>query len=191
VWLIFTAFLFSRAVTQTGFGMRVGYLFIERFGGLPCVWVFPGRRRTCVAPFIRRTRRAVAADIPITRSVLRFGFGARADGGKMGSFLMLGRSHHYGRVRRCSLPGWGEPADRGVRAQDRHVDLSGAVAVGSIVPGFLTWRSCRGCCAAGSARDSAYERRRAMARQNWRGGVPWSEEKGWWPFMFGRDGGPG
>ena len=35
VWLIFSAFLFARAVTQTGFGMRVGYLFIERFGRTP------------------------------------------------------------------------------------------------------------------------------------------------------------
>ena len=32
VWLIFTAFLFSRAVTSTGFGMRVAYGFIRRFG---------------------------------------------------------------------------------------------------------------------------------------------------------------
>src|ERR1039458_2304118 len=27
VWLIFTAFLFARAVTATGFGTRIGYLF--------------------------------------------------------------------------------------------------------------------------------------------------------------------
>src|SRR5262249_14507067 len=32
VWLIFTAFLFSRAVTSTSFGMRVAYGFIRRFG---------------------------------------------------------------------------------------------------------------------------------------------------------------
>jgi DASS family divalent anion:Na+ symporter len=32
VWLIFTAFLFARAVTCTRFGMRVAYLFIHRFG---------------------------------------------------------------------------------------------------------------------------------------------------------------
>ncbi len=32
LWLIFTAFLFARAVTATGFGMRIAYLFIERFG---------------------------------------------------------------------------------------------------------------------------------------------------------------
>jgi len=32
LWLIFTAFLFARAVTATGFGIRVAYLFIQRFG---------------------------------------------------------------------------------------------------------------------------------------------------------------
>jgi divalent anion:Na+ symporter, DASS family len=32
LWLIFTAFLFARAVTQTRLGLRVAYLFIERFG---------------------------------------------------------------------------------------------------------------------------------------------------------------
>ena len=32
LWLIFTAFLFARAVTQTKLGLRVAYLFIARFG---------------------------------------------------------------------------------------------------------------------------------------------------------------
>ena len=32
LWLIFTAFLFARAVTATKLGLRVAYLFIERFG---------------------------------------------------------------------------------------------------------------------------------------------------------------
>jgi divalent anion:Na+ symporter, DASS family len=32
LWLIVTAFLFARAVTATRFGIRVAYLFIERFG---------------------------------------------------------------------------------------------------------------------------------------------------------------
>jgi DASS family divalent anion:Na+ symporter len=35
VWLIFTAFLFTRAVTATGFGTRVGYLFIRQFARTP------------------------------------------------------------------------------------------------------------------------------------------------------------
>src|SRR5712692_8210203 len=32
VWLIVSAFLFSRAVTQTGLGKRLAYLFIRAFG---------------------------------------------------------------------------------------------------------------------------------------------------------------
>jgi DASS family divalent anion:Na+ symporter len=32
LWLIFTAFLFARAVTETRLGLRIAYLFIERFG---------------------------------------------------------------------------------------------------------------------------------------------------------------
>jgi DASS family divalent anion:Na+ symporter len=32
LWLIFTAFLFARAVTQTKLGLRVAYLFIQQFG---------------------------------------------------------------------------------------------------------------------------------------------------------------
>ena len=32
LWLIFSAFLFARAVTQTRLGLRIAYLFIERFG---------------------------------------------------------------------------------------------------------------------------------------------------------------
>jgi len=32
VWLIFAAFLFSRAIGVTGLGMRVAYLLIRRFG---------------------------------------------------------------------------------------------------------------------------------------------------------------
>ena len=32
LWLIFSAFLFARAVTATGFGMRIAYFFVEKFG---------------------------------------------------------------------------------------------------------------------------------------------------------------
>src|SRR5258708_17956796 len=32
LWLILTAFLFARAVTATKLGLRLAYLFIERFG---------------------------------------------------------------------------------------------------------------------------------------------------------------
>ena len=32
VWLIFSAFLFARAVTVTGFGRRLAFLFVRSFG---------------------------------------------------------------------------------------------------------------------------------------------------------------
>jgi DASS family divalent anion:Na+ symporter len=35
VWLVFSAFLFARAVTVTRLGQRIAYLFIHRFGKTP------------------------------------------------------------------------------------------------------------------------------------------------------------
>src|SRR6478736_496736 len=32
VWLMFSAFLFARAITTTGLGVRIAYFFIGRFG---------------------------------------------------------------------------------------------------------------------------------------------------------------
>ena len=50
VWLIFAAFLFSRAIGVTGLGMRVAYLLIRRFGSsslrLGYSAVCAGRTRT-------------------------------------------------------------------------------------------------------------------------------------------------
>ena len=38
-WLVFSAFLFARAVTVTRVGQRIAYLFIRRFGRSPLVIV--------------------------------------------------------------------------------------------------------------------------------------------------------
>ncbi len=69
VWLVFTAFLFSRAVTQTGFGSRVGYLFIERFGRTPLRLGYSLAAADLVlAPFIPSdTARGGGVIFPITR----------------------------------------------------------------------------------------------------------------------------
>ncbi len=83
VWLVFTAFLFSRAVTQTGFGMRVGYLFIERFGRTPLRLGYSLAAADLVlAPFIPSdTARGGGVVFPVTRSVAtRIRVGAGADG---------------------------------------------------------------------------------------------------------------
>src|ERR1035441_7507607 len=73
VWLIFTAFLFARAITGTGFGMRVAYLFIRRFGHSALTLGYSVAASDLVlAPFIPSyTGRGGGIIYPITRSVAR------------------------------------------------------------------------------------------------------------------------
>ncbi len=65
VWLIFSAFLFAQAVTQTRLGLRIAYFFISRLGtrrslsGTP-----PPRRISCSRPSCRRIPHAAASSPP-------------------------------------------------------------------------------------------------------------------------------
>ena len=96
VWLVFTAFLFSRAVTQTGFGMRVGYLFIERFGSTPLRLGYSLAAADLVlAPFIPSdTARGGGVIFPVTRSVASaFCSEPGPTARKIGSFLVLVSFH--------------------------------------------------------------------------------------------------
>jgi di/tricarboxylate transporter len=88
VWLVFTAFLFSRAVTQTGFGIRVGYLFVERFARTPLRLGYSLAAADLVlAPFIPSdTARGGGVVFPITRSV------AAAFGSARPTARLIGRS---------------------------------------------------------------------------------------------------
>src|SRR5579872_1516682 len=53
VWLIFSAFLFARGVTATGFGTRVGYLFIRLFARTPLTLGYSlAAADAILAPFI-------------------------------------------------------------------------------------------------------------------------------------------
>src|ERR1017187_5974267 len=71
VWVVFPALLFSRAVTQTGFGTRVGYGFVERFGRTPLRLGYSLAAADLVlAPFIPSdTARGGGVVYPVTRSV--------------------------------------------------------------------------------------------------------------------------
>ena len=71
VWLIFTAFLFARAVTATGFGTRVGYLFIRRFARTPLSLGYSiAAADVVLAPFIPSdTARGGGIIFPVVRSV--------------------------------------------------------------------------------------------------------------------------
>ncbi len=92
VWMIFSAFLFSRAVIATGFGARVAYLFIQRFAHTPLRLGYALASADLVlAPFIPSdTSRGGAIVFPIARSVsLAFGSEPGATAARIGSFLML------------------------------------------------------------------------------------------------------
>ncbi len=96
VWLIFTAFLFSRAFTSTGFGIRVGYLFIRRFGHTPLrVGYSIAMADLVLAPFIPSdTARGGGVVFPITRSVAAvFGSEPGPTARRIGSYLVLVSFH--------------------------------------------------------------------------------------------------
>jgi DASS family divalent anion:Na+ symporter len=96
IWLIYSAFLFARIVTLTGFGTRVGYLFIERFARSPLTLGYSIAAADLVlAPFIPSdTARGGAIVYPITRSVASdFGSEPGPTAGRMGRYLMLTAYH--------------------------------------------------------------------------------------------------
>jgi DASS family divalent anion:Na+ symporter len=96
VWLIFTAFLFSKAFTATGFGIRVGYLFIRRFGHTPLrVGYSVALADLVLAPFIPSdTARGGGIVYPIARSVAgAFGSEPGPTAGRIGAYIVLVSFH--------------------------------------------------------------------------------------------------
>jgi DASS family divalent anion:Na+ symporter len=143
IWLVFTAFLFSRAVTQTGFGLRVGYLFIERFGRTPLRLGYSLAAADLVlAPFIPSdTARGGGVVYPVTRSVATaFGSEPGPTASLMGSFLMLVSFHTTYTASAMFLTGMAaNPLIAEFARNIGHVDLTwGRWISGSIVPGLLT-----------------------------------------------------
>jgi DASS family divalent anion:Na+ symporter len=96
VWLIFTAFLFSRAVTDTKLGTRVAYLFIRKFGRNALTLGYSiSMSDLILAPFVPSdTARGGGIICPITRSVAEaLGSEPGTESGKMGGFLVLVAFH--------------------------------------------------------------------------------------------------
>jgi len=109
VWLIFTAFLFSRAFTQTGLGKRIGYLFIRRFARTPLSLGYSLAAADLVlAPFIPSdTARGGGVIYPIARSVaLDFGSEPGGPTRSTGAFLIWFASTPLIWPRPCFSPAW-------------------------------------------------------------------------------------
>ena len=146
VWLIFTAFLFSRAFTATGFGMRVGYLFVGRFGRTPLSLGYSIAMADLVlAPFIPSdTARGGGVVFPITRSVASaFGSEPGPTARRIGSFLVLVSFHATYTASAMFLTGMAANP----LIADFALKLGGVQLTwlrwlsGSIVPGALTMRT--------------------------------------------------
>jgi DASS family divalent anion:Na+ symporter len=143
VWLVFTAFLFSRAVTGTGFGTRVGYLFIQRFARTPLSLAYSLAAADLVlAPFIPSdTARGGGVVFPITRSVAAaFGSEPGPTAKLIGTFLVLVSFHTTYTASAIYLTGMAaNPLIAEFALKIAHVELTWLRWFsGSVVPGFLT-----------------------------------------------------
>jgi DASS family divalent anion:Na+ symporter len=143
VWMIFTAFLFSKAVTVTGFGARVAYFFIERFARSPLRLAYSlGAAGLVLAPFIPSdTGRGGGVIYPITRSVAAaFGSEPGASARRIGSFLMLSGFHSTYTASAMFLTGMAaNPLIAAFALKIAHVELTWLRWFsGSIIPGLIT-----------------------------------------------------
>jgi DASS family divalent anion:Na+ symporter len=142
VWLIFTAFLFSRAVTSTGLGMRVAYSFIRRFGRSSLTLGYSIAASDLVlAPFIPSdTARGGGIIAPVVNSIAR---ALESEPGgrnaELGAFLMLVGFHSTYTASAMFLTGMASnPLIAEFARQIAHLDLTWLKwALGACVPGFL------------------------------------------------------
>jgi divalent anion:Na+ symporter, DASS family len=143
VWLIFTAFLFSRAVTQTRLGMRVAYFFIHKFGKSSLMLGYSVACSDLVlAPFVPSdTARGGGVISPIVRSVSQaLGSEPGTPSGKMGGFLVLVAFHTTYVASAMFLTGMASnPLIADFAYKIGHVEMTWLRwLLGAIVPGGLS-----------------------------------------------------
>jgi DASS family divalent anion:Na+ symporter len=143
VWLIFTAFLFARAVTATGFGTRVGYLFVQRLAHSPLTLGYSiAAADVFLAPFIPSdTARGGGVVFPITRSVAAaFGSEPGPTAIRIGSFLILCAFHATYTASAMFLTGMAaNPLIAEFAHKIGHVELTWMVWFeGASLPGLLS-----------------------------------------------------
>jgi DASS family divalent anion:Na+ symporter len=143
VWLIFTAFLFARAITATGFGLRIAYLFVRRFGHSALTLGYSvAASDLALAPFIPSdTARGGGVIFPIARSLAQvFGSEPGPTAGRIGAFLMLVGFHTTYATSAMFLTGMAaNPLIAELARKIAHVELTwGLWALAAAVPGLLT-----------------------------------------------------
>lgn len=141
-WLIVSAFLFSRAVTMTGIGMRIAYLFVQRFGRSALSLAYSiVASNVVLAPFIPSdTARGGAIIFPITQGLARALGSEPGMTGRTGAFITLVGFHGNYIASALFLTSMAaNPMIADFAAKIAHVDLSwGRWALATLVPGLLS-----------------------------------------------------
>jgi divalent anion:Na+ symporter, DASS family len=143
VWMVFTAFLFARAVTATHFGLRIAYLFIRQFGHNALTLGYSvAASDVALAPFVPSdTARGGGIIYPIARSLAQvFESEPGPTAERIGSYLMLVAFHTTYTASAMFLTGMvANPLIAEFARKIAHVDLTWVQwALAAIVPGLLT-----------------------------------------------------
>jgi DASS family divalent anion:Na+ symporter len=143
VWLIFTAFLFARAISGTGFGLRIAYLFVRRFGHSALTLGYSvAASDLALAPFIPSdTARGGGVIYPIARSLAQvFESEPGPTAGRIGAFLMLTGFHVTYTTSAMFLTGMAaNPLIAEFARKVAHVELTWIQwAIAAAVPGLLS-----------------------------------------------------
>jgi divalent anion:Na+ symporter, DASS family len=142
-WLIFSAFLFARAVTETGVGLRLAYFFIARFGRSSLTLGYSIVASDLVlAPFVPSdTARGGGIIYPITRSLAQvFHSEPGPTAERLGAFLILVGYHATYTASGMFLTSMAaNPLIAKFALDLAHVELSWLRwALGAAVPGMLS-----------------------------------------------------
>src|SRR5262249_54687196 len=137
------AFLIARAVTATGFGMRVAYLLIRRFARSPLALGYSiAAADVVLAPFVPSdTARGGGVIFPVTRSVAAaFGSEPGPTATRIGVFLMLAAFHATYTASAIFLTGMSaNPLIAELTSKIGHVELTWMRWFGgSSLPGLLS-----------------------------------------------------
>ena len=143
VWLVFTAFLFARAVTVTRLGSRVAYKFIHRFGHSALTLGYSiTASDVMLSPFVPSdTARGGGIIYPIVRSISHaFDSEPGPTSGRIGSFIFMVGFHSTYTASAIFLTGMAaNPLIADFARKVANVDLTwGRWLLGSCVPGLAT-----------------------------------------------------
>lgn len=144
VWLVFSAFLFARAVTVTGLGTRIAYLFISKFGHTSLTLGYSvAFSNLTLAPLVPSdTARGGGIIAPIVRSLAQaLDSNPGPSANRIGSYLTLVGFHCTYLASAMFLTGMAaNPLIADFARNVAHVDLTwGRWALAASVPGLCSF----------------------------------------------------